>query len=72
MVGLARAMHGAWAAFINSGDPNHANLPHWPPYRQADRVAMRFDHVIGPTRDLAGLDWRKPWPRMPGAAPIAI
>jgi para-nitrobenzyl esterase len=64
-------MHGAWNAFIQSGDPNHADLPHWVPYRQLDRITMRFDRVIGPVRDLAGLEWRKPWPRLPGADPVA-
>ena len=71
MDGLAHAMHGAWNAFIQSGDPNHADLPHWVPYRQLDRITMRFDRVIGPVRDLAGLEWRQPWPRLPGADPVA-
>jgi para-nitrobenzyl esterase len=60
--GLARAMHHAWIAFARSGDPNHAGLPPWRPYRRTDRITMRFDTVIGPVSDLAGRAWRKPWP----------
>jgi para-nitrobenzyl esterase len=60
--GLAEAMHNAWIAFARSGKPQHAGLPVWPVYRRADRMTMRFDSVIGPVSDLAGLAWRKPWP----------
>jgi len=62
MKGLARAMHGAWLAFVRSGTPDHAGLPPWPVYRREDRMTMRFDSVIDPVSDLAGLGWRKPWP----------
>ncbi len=60
--GLAEAMHGAWIAFARSGRPDHPRLPAWPPYNRDDRMTMRFDSTIGPVSDLAGLDWRKPWP----------
>ena len=60
--GLAEAMHGAWIAFARTGKPDHPRLPAWPPYRREDRMTMRFDSVIGPVSDLAGLGWRKPWP----------
>ena len=63
MRGLAEAMHGAWIAFARTGKPDHPRLPTWPPYRREDRMTMRFDSVIGPVRDLAGLTWRRPWPR---------
>jgi para-nitrobenzyl esterase len=61
--GLAEAMHGAWIAFARSGAPNHPRLPAWPPYLREDRMTMRFDSVIGPVSDLAGLAWRQPWVR---------
>jgi para-nitrobenzyl esterase len=61
--GLAEAMHGAWIAFARTGKPDHPRLPVWPPYRREDRMTMRFDGVIGPVSDLAGLNWRRPWPR---------
>jgi para-nitrobenzyl esterase len=60
--GLAEAMHGAWIAFARSGRPDHPRLPAWPPYTRDHRMTMRFDSTIGPVSDLAGLDWRKPWP----------
>jgi para-nitrobenzyl esterase len=60
--GLAAAMHGAWIAFARTGKPVHPRLPAWPPYRREDRMTMRFDSVIGPVSDLAGLAWREPWP----------
>jgi para-nitrobenzyl esterase len=62
MKGLAAAMHGAWVAFIRTGKPDHPRMPAWPPYRREDRMTMRFDSVIGPVRDPAGLEWRRPWP----------
>ena len=61
--GLAEAMHGAWIAFARTGKPDHPRLPAWPPYRREDRMTMRFDSVIGPVSDLAGLAWRQPWLR---------
>ena len=62
MAGIAEAMHGAWIAFARRGKPDHPGLPAWPVYRRADRMTMRFDSVIGPVSDLAGLSWRKAWP----------
>ena len=60
--GLAEAMHSAWIAFARTGSPNHPRLPAWPRYRREDRMTMRFDSVIGPVSDLAGLASRQPWP----------
>lgn len=62
LAGLTRAMHGAWTEFARSGNPNHDALPRWAPYEPKQRTTMRFDSVIGPVSDLAGLAWRKPWP----------
>jgi len=63
MKGLADAMHRAWIAFAHTGKPDHPRLPPWPVYRREDRMTMRFDSVIAPVRDLAGLSWRQPWVR---------
>jgi para-nitrobenzyl esterase len=60
--GLAEAMHGAWIAFSRTGKPDHSRLPAWPAYHREDRMTMRFDSVIGPVSDLAGLSTREPWP----------
>jgi para-nitrobenzyl esterase len=61
--GLAEAMHGAWIAFARGGKPDHPRLPAWPPYRREGRMTMRFDRVITPVSDLAGVEWRRPWPQ---------
>jgi len=42
---LARSLHGAWAAFIKTGDPNGAGIPQWPGYSDADRQVMVFSDV---------------------------
>jgi para-nitrobenzyl esterase len=60
--GIANAMHRAWIAFARTGNPNHAGLPRWAPYDAAQRTTMRFDTVIGPVNDLAGISYRLPWP----------
>ncbi len=62
MRGLADAMHPAWIAFAKTGKPDHPHLPEWPVYRREDRMTMRFDSMIGPISDLAGLSWREHWP----------
>jgi para-nitrobenzyl esterase len=62
MRGLADAMHPAWIAFAKTGKPDHPHLPEWPVYRREDRMTMRFDNVISPVSDLAGLSWRERWP----------
>lgn len=62
MRGLADAMHPAWIAFAKTGKPDHPRLPKWPVYRREDRMTMRFDSMIGPVSDLAGLSWREAWP----------
>ena len=61
MRGLATAMHPAWIAFAKTGKPDHPHLSEWPVYRRKDRMTMRFDSMIGPVSDLAGLAWREPW-----------
>ena len=55
-------MNKAWAAFVRTGDPNHDGLPRWRPYEPGKRETMRFDTVVEPVGDLAGLGWRKAWP----------
>jgi len=60
--GVSDAMHRSWIAFARTGKPEHPRLPAWPPYSRENRITMRFDSVIGPVSDLAGLAWRQPWP----------
>ena len=40
---LAATMHGAWAAFVKTGTPQHPSLPEWPAYDTERRATMRFD-----------------------------
>lgn len=40
---LTTEMSEAWIAFARGGDPNHAQLPHWPPYDTTRRATMMFD-----------------------------
>ena len=54
---LARSLHGAWVAFIKTGDPNGttgdpngAGIPKWPRYRDTDRQVMVFSDVDAVTR----------------------
>jgi para-nitrobenzyl esterase len=42
--GLAHVMSAAWAAFARTGDPNHADMPHWPRFDPSDHPTM----CIGP------------------------
>lgn len=40
---VADAMSDALLAFARTGDPNHAELPHWPRYELDRRATMLFD-----------------------------
>jgi para-nitrobenzyl esterase len=46
---LADIVSGTWTAFARTGNPNHADLPHWPVYDAGTRATMIFDnqcHVV--------------------------
>jgi para-nitrobenzyl esterase len=43
---IADAMHRAWIAFAQRGDPNHPGIPAWPSYDTSDRATMRFDTTV--------------------------
>ena len=40
---VADAMVSALIAYVRSGDPNHAGIPEWPPYRPEARATLVFD-----------------------------
>jgi para-nitrobenzyl esterase len=40
---LARLTSSTWVAFARTGDPNHPQLPHWPPYDADRRSTMIFN-----------------------------
>jgi para-nitrobenzyl esterase len=55
---LSAAMRASWISFIRTGNPNHADIPSWPPFEPARRATMRFADVSGTVGDLAGVSWR--------------
>lgn len=40
---LARSLHGTWAAFIKTGNPNAPDAPQWPKYNTTTHEIMVFD-----------------------------
>lgn len=40
---LSRQVSAAWVSFARTGNPNHADLPHWPKYTSEHRATMQFD-----------------------------
>ena len=51
---LAQSLHGAWVAFIKTGDPNIANAPQWPKYTNTRRQVMVFDttNTVTPLKEV--------------------
>jgi para-nitrobenzyl esterase len=39
---LAHVMSAAWAAFARTGNPDHADMPHWPAFNANDYPTMVF------------------------------
>jgi para-nitrobenzyl esterase len=62
---VSRQMGDAFLAFARSGDPNHAGLPQWQPYRLPDRATLVFDVesrlALDPRRDERRLFERVPF-----------
>jgi para-nitrobenzyl esterase len=50
-VRLSQAMMRAWTAFARAGDPNHSDLPSWPPY-EPERCATMFFDLQSQVKDL--------------------
>jgi para-nitrobenzyl esterase len=51
---LSMRMMDSLLCFARAGDPNHPELPEWPPYRTGDRATMIFDaepHAVDDPRD---------------------
>ena len=40
---LSKQVSAAWLSFARTGNPNHADLPHWPKYSSERRATMQFD-----------------------------
>ena len=59
---LSRQMMKAWSNFASSGDPNHADLPAWPPYETERRSTMFFQiqpRVVAAPLEEARSEWEK-------------
>jgi para-nitrobenzyl esterase len=59
---LSDMMHRTWIQFMRTGNPNHPGIATWSPYDRDRRVTFRFDAIVEPVGDLAGVAWRRPWP----------
>ena len=43
---LAHVMSAAWAAFARTGNPDHADMPHWPAFDPASYPTMVFGSQV--------------------------
>jgi carboxylesterase type B len=61
---LSDRVKDALIAFARDGDPNHAELPAWPPYEPQRRTTMIFD-TVPHTRDDPSAVVRRAWDSLP-------
>jgi len=61
MEALARTMQDAFIAFVHTGSPNGDKILPWSAYTAPTRTTMRFDTMVEPVGDLAGVGWRASW-----------
>lgn len=56
---LSKQISTAWVSFARTGNPNHADLPHWPKYTSEHRATMQFDAPCEVRNDpeSQGLKW---------------
>jgi para-nitrobenzyl esterase len=57
----------SWVAFATTGDPNNAEVPHWPAYDATNRSTMIFDTNMRVENDPRG-EMRNFWASMPPAS----
>jgi para-nitrobenzyl esterase len=48
---LAHVMSAAWAAFARTGNPDHADMPHWPAFNPDEYPTMIFGSAISVKND---------------------
>ena len=48
---LSHVMSAAWAAFARTGNPNHADMPHWPEFNPSEYPTMVFGDEIKRVND---------------------
>lgn len=57
---LADKMSSAWLAYARTGNPNHEEIPNWPPYSTEQRPTMMFDDQCRVENDPYSTE-RKAW-----------
>jgi para-nitrobenzyl esterase len=58
--GLCKNMMDAWLSFAHSGNPNHAEIPHWPSYDKKSRATLLFGNEFKITNALFDKE-RRAW-----------
>ncbi|WP_428099883.1 carboxylesterase/lipase family protein [Candidatus Rariloculus sp.] len=48
---LGHVMSAAWAAFARNGNPDHADMPHWPAFNPTDLPTMMFGDEVRVAND---------------------
>ncbi len=48
---LAHRMSAAWAAFARTGNPNHADIPHWPAFTPSGRATIIWNNEVKVVND---------------------
>jgi len=48
---LAHVMSAAWAAFARTGNPDHADMPHWPPFNPDKYPTMLLGNEVALAED---------------------
>jgi para-nitrobenzyl esterase len=66
---MCSALASAWIAFAKTGNPNNAQIPHWPRFAGTERTTMVFDRNMRIERDPYRA-LREFWRGMPPAASV--
>ena len=48
---LGHVMSAAWAAFARTGNPDHADMPHWPAFNPNEYPTMMFGDTVRVNND---------------------
>jgi para-nitrobenzyl esterase len=48
---LGHVMSAAWAAFARTGNPDHADMPHWPAFEPGALPTMMFGKEVRVAND---------------------
>jgi para-nitrobenzyl esterase len=64
---MCKRLATTWCTFAATGDPNNAEVPHWPAYDATNRSTMIFDSTMRVENDPRG-EMRNFWASMPPAS----